>query len=257
MPRMENKAVPEGNGPAPHQEEFGYGQPTLVENFRKLEEIWDRKIYVLTNLFEQRLTSLEPDARQPRLAMAADGHANTKTRECTEGATTAVQTMHGDSCSATRVDPGPKTHSTSFGMKAEPPDLPCREDVLFENGAAAPKSCLPLLKMRTIAAAGGLIPTGEISTAPKTTLNQPPRRLSTEEADCKKTLTPYVSYDSSFFQNNNLPAAPFCRRVIETKSGENMTFGPGGSLGRLRACPVLGSWHVLLCGEVMRFGAAV
>ena len=33
-------------------------------------------------------------------------------------------------------------------------------------------------------------------------------------------------------------------------------FDPGGSEGRLRACPFLGTWRALLCGEVMRVGAA-
>ena len=93
--------------------------------------------------------------------MEADGPANTKTRERTERVATAVQTKHGDSFSACRVDPGPKTNSTSFGMMTEPPDLPCREDVLVEDGAAAPKTCLPSLEMRSATAAGGLIPTGE------------------------------------------------------------------------------------------------
>ena len=120
MPRMENKAVPEGNGPVHQQDGFVSGQPTLVDPFRKLEEIWNRRIDVITRLLEHHLTSLEQDARQPRLAMEADGPAGTKTRERTEGAATAVQAMHGDSGSATRVDPGPKTNSTSFGMKAEP-----------------------------------------------------------------------------------------------------------------------------------------
>ena len=49
---------------------------------------------------DQRLTRLEHGARQPRLAMEADGHANTKTQERTEGAATAVQAMRGDSFSA-------------------------------------------------------------------------------------------------------------------------------------------------------------
>ena len=31
---------------------------------------------------------------------------------------------------------------------------------------------------------------------------------------------------------------------------QNRTFDPGGSQGRLRACPFLGSWRVLLCVEV-------
>ena len=47
---------------------------------------------------EQHLISQELDARQPRFAMEADGPANTKTRERTEGTATAVQAMHGDSC---------------------------------------------------------------------------------------------------------------------------------------------------------------
>ena len=28
-------------------------------------------------------------------------------------------------------------------------------------------------------------------------------------------------------------------------------FDPGGSTGRLRACPFLGTWHALLCGELL------
>ena len=121
MLRMESNAVPEGNGLAHQQDEFGLGQPTPVDPFRKLEEIWDGRIDVITRLLEQHLTSPEQDARQPPLPMVAGESTDTKTRERTEGAATEVQAMHGDSCSATRVDPGPKTNSTSFGMKAKPP----------------------------------------------------------------------------------------------------------------------------------------
>ena len=121
---------------------------------------------------EQHLLSQEQDARQPCLAMEeADGHANTKTQERTEGATKAVQTMRGDSCTAEqKVQDGPKTSITS-GVEAEPSDLPCREDVLVEDGATAPKSCLPSLEMRTTTAAGGLVPTGKTSTATETNFN--------------------------------------------------------------------------------------
>ena len=105
---------------------------------------------------EQHLISQEQDARQPRLAMEeADGHANTKTRERTEGAATAVQAMRGYGFSARRVEPGPNTSSTSFGVKAEPPALSCRDDVVVESGDAVPKSCLPSLEMRSSTAAGG------------------------------------------------------------------------------------------------------
>ena len=57
--------------------------------------------------------------------------------------------------SACRVEPGLKINSTSLGMMAEPPTLPCRDDVMVENGDASPKSCLPSLEMRSPTAAGG------------------------------------------------------------------------------------------------------
>ena len=192
----------------------------------------------MTRYLEQYLASQEQDARQPRLAVEADGLANTKTRERTEGAATAVQAMHGNSFSACRVDHGPKT-STCFGMMAEPADLPRRNGVLVENGAAMPKSCLPSLEMQSPSAAGGLVPTGKTSTATKTTFNESPLRLyATEETNPKeKNLRASISsasYDSSF---GKLLAAPSCLRVIETKPMQNMTFDPGGSQGRFRACP--------------------
>ena len=62
----------------------------------------------------------------------------------------------------------------TFGMEAEPPDLSCRDGVLVEGGNAAPRSRLPSLKMRSSTAAGGLVPTGEVSTATETNFNQPP-----------------------------------------------------------------------------------
>ena len=121
----------------------------------------------------QRLTRLEHDARQPRLAMNADGPANTKTRERTEGAAKAVQAKRGDSCTAKRAQDRPKI-STCLGVIAEPPALPCRNDVVVENGAAAPKSCLPSLEVCSLTAAGGLLPTCEASITTITTYNQPP-----------------------------------------------------------------------------------
>ena len=131
----------------------------------------------------------------------------------------------------------------------EPLAPPCRDEVLVENGTAAPKPCLPSLKMRSPTAAGGLLPTGEASIDTKITFNQPPLRLySTEETNSKKISTPYVSYDSSFFQMNNLPAVPSGLRVIKTKSGENRMFNPGGSRLSSRL-PVFGIVvHVSFCG---------
>ena len=183
--------------------------------------------------------------------MEADKTANTKTRERTEGAATAVQAMLGDSCtSAQRVQDGLMTNSISFGVKAEPLALPCRDDVVVESGDAAPRSCLPSWEMRSSTVADGLVPTGKASTATETNFNQQPLRFhSTEETDSEasskepnlRTSTQYASYDSSVFQESNLPAAPFCRRVVETKSRQNRTFDPGGSQGHLHACPFLGS----------------
>ena len=123
---------------------------------------------------------------------------DTKTRERTEGAATAAQAMHGDTFSANRVDPDPK-NSTIFGVIAEPLALPCREDVLTENGAAVPKPCLSPLEMRTPTVAGGLLPAGTTSTATRTTFDQPPLRFySTEETNYEKTPIQYASYDISF-----------------------------------------------------------
>ena len=124
MPRMENKAVPEGNGPVPEQKEFGSGEPTLVDFYRRFEERFDRQLKIMKSCLvkmdeisedwrsiDQRLTRLEHDARQPRLTMEADGPANTKTRMRTEGAATAVQAKHGDICSADRVDLDPMCYN--------------------------------------------------------------------------------------------------------------------------------------------------
>ena len=70
--------------------------------------------------------------------MEADGPADTtKTRKRTEGAATAVQAMREDFFSARRFEPGPNINSTSFGVKAGPPALPCRDDSVVESGAAA------------------------------------------------------------------------------------------------------------------------
>ena len=68
------------------------------------------------------------------------------------------------------------------------------------------------------------------------------------------TVTPSASYDSSNFWR--LFAAPYCYRVVDTKSSQNRIFDPGGSRGHLRACPVLGPWRALVYGEFLRAGAA-
>ena len=257
MLRKESEFVSEGNGPAPQQEEFESGQPTLEDAFRDIRQEWKEQLDKIRRYMMQQLASQEQDARQPRLAMEVDGPANTRTRERTEGAATAVQAMRGDSCTtAQQVQDGPKT-SISFGVMAEPPDLPCREDVLVEYGATSLESCFPSLEMRSSTVAGGLVPTGEASTATETNFNQPLLRFYATEEDSKKetlwTSIPSAWYDSSFWK---LLAALYCRRVVETKSRQSRTFDPGGSKGHLRACPFSESWRALVRGKVVRAGAA-
>ena len=269
MPRKDCEAVSEDNGPVPQQEEFVSGEPTLADVYQLFEEGFDRQQKIMDSFFDgmgrcfdrwnrkldevlhetrvmdQHVTSQEHGARQPRLAMEADGQANLKTRERTEGAATAVQAMRGDCFSARRVEPGPNTNSTSLGVKAEPPAFPCRDDVVVECGAAASGSCLLSFEMRSSTAAGGLAPIGEASTASETTSNEPLLRFyETEEinpGDSKMegswTLSSSASYDSRSFLR--LFAASYCHRVVETKSRQNRTFDPGGCRGHLRACPFL------------------
>ena len=130
---------------------FGQQKKTLDEMVEEMRETY------------QRLASLEQDARQPRLAMEADVQADRKTRERKEGAATAVQAVHGDSCPANGANPHPMCF-TSFGDDyTGPPALPCsRNDALVGNGAATPKSCLLPVKMRSPLAAGGLLPAGVV-----------------------------------------------------------------------------------------------
>ena len=159
---------------------IGSGEPTLADVYRLFEETFDRQQRIIESCFDrgdrkldkmtegwrnmdQRLTRLEPDARQPRLAMVADGQANTKTRERTEGAATAVQAIHGNSCSTDRVDPDPMCSTSYGGDYTGSPAPPCsRENGLVDNRAAAPKSCLPSLEMRSPTAAGGLLLTAKL-----------------------------------------------------------------------------------------------
>ena len=148
--------------------------------------------------------------------MEANGQANTKTRERTEGAATAVQGIRGDGFSARRVEPGLNTNSTSFGVKTEPPALPCRDDVVVENGAAASESCLPSLEMRSSTAAGGLVPTGEAFTAKETNFIQSPLRFcSTEETDLEAKNS-WTSVPSCLIrQQQRLPGEePVCYSLL-------------------------------------------
>ena len=245
----ESEAVPEGKYPVLQQEEFGSGESTLADVYRLFEEIFDRQQERMDSVFDgmdncfdrwnkkldeisdemrkmdEHVTRLEHGARQPRLAVEADGQANTKTRERTEGAATAGQAIRGNGFSARLVEPSPNTNSTSFVVKAEPSALPCRDDVVVESGAAASESCLPSLEMRSSTAAGGLVSTGEASTAKEINFIQPPFRFcSTEETDleAKKSWTsaPSASYSA---------AASSRRRtcLLLPTAGGSLTQNPG------------------------------
>ena len=185
MLRKESEVVSEGNGPIHQEENFVFDQPVLADEYREIRSLLkqqEKRLDRITRLLERLSEYVEYEARQPRLAIEADGPADTKTRERTEGAATAVQAMRGDGFSARQVEPGPNTNATSFGVKAEPPALSCRDDVVIESGVAASESCLPSLEMRSSTAAGGLVPTGEASTASETTSNEPLLRFyETEE----------------------------------------------------------------------------
>ena len=209
MPRKENEDVSEGEGPILLQLLSG---GTTLENFHrmwseKIEKTFDKYIGIIRITYEessrstevgldsgrdnggtdQREVCQEQNARQPRLAMEADGPANTKTRERTEGAPTAVQTMRGDSCSADRVDLDPMFSTSSGDDYTGPPAPLCsRENALVYNRAAAPKSCLPSLEIRSPTAA---VATGEASTATNATYDETPRRLyAIEETNPKKKI---------------------------------------------------------------------
>ena len=172
--------------------------------------------------------------------------SDTKTYECKEGAAAAVQAKHGDNYSANQVDPDPMCLA-SFGEDSSgPPALPClRDDALVDNGAAALKSCLSPLGMRTPIAAGVLLPADTASTATRTTFDQPPLWFCPTEEMNLKTSDQYAIDYGSFWK----------MKVLQTKSIQTLIFDPGGFKGNLRACLFWGTWRALLCREV-RFGAA-
>ena len=83
MLRKESEAVSEGNGPVHQEEEFWFGQPAPVDEFREIKSLLKQQRKKLDKfhddmkrLFEQLSARLEQDARQRRYAMEADETAN-------------------------------------------------------------------------------------------------------------------------------------------------------------------------------------
>ena len=248
MSRNWSKADPEGNSPVPHQDEFGPEKSRLADVFRLFEERVDRELKVMESCSDQqneksdelaekmietgqRSASLEQDARQPRLATEADVTSDKKTRKHTESAA-VDQAMNGDGCFAKRVQAGP-TSSTSFGMRAESSALPRRDDVLVDKGAAAPKPCLSAVEIRTLTAAAGLLPAGKASIKTRIIYCQPRLRF------CPTAETNSDSTRRTVFSGR-----------WRSYTQQTLVFDPGGSTGRLHACPFVETWRTLLCGEV-------
>ena len=152
---------------------------------------------------KQCFAGLEQGSRQPCLAREVDVPSDTKTRKRTEGAAAAVQAKHGDSCSANQVAIDPMC-LTSFGDDSTgPPAIPCsRIDALVGNGAVAPNSCLSPVEMRTLKAAGGLLPAGAVSIATRTTFDQPPLWFCPTEDINFRTPNQYAMNYSSFSKMN-------------------------------------------------------
>ena len=164
MPRNWSKAVPEGNGPVLHQDEFGPDQTTMADLYRIIIKRFDKSDKQFDELIEktretnQRLAGLEHEARQSRLAQEVDVKPDTKTDKRTEDAEEADREISGDSSSA-QADSDPMC-LTSFGDDSTKPLAPpcCRDNALVDKGAAALKPCLSPVEVRALRAAGGLLP---------------------------------------------------------------------------------------------------
>ena len=148
----------------------------------------------------QRLAGLQHEVQQPRLAVEPDVKADKKTRKRTEGAPVDDE-KHGDISSARAVH-GPMI-STSFGNIAEPSALPvCRDDALVDKGAEGTKLCLSPVEMRTLTAAGEILPAGTASTTLRTIFPLPPPLWGfcpAENMDFSKTTAILTSATYSSF----------------------------------------------------------
>ena len=80
MLRKAIKAVPEGNDPVPQKGELGSGQSTMEDVYRRIKLMmshFEEQMDEISDVMDQHLTRLEHGARQPRLAMEADGQGST------------------------------------------------------------------------------------------------------------------------------------------------------------------------------------
>ena len=139
-------------------------------------------------------------------------------------------------------------HLTSFGDDSTEPPIPEKsiDDALFDEGNEVLKQCPSPVGIRTLTAAGGLLPASTAFTAIRTIFPRPLFSWSLgEETKGRNDWT-------SFSQ-----LAPLCwRGVIQTKSRQTLVFDPDCWPGHLRGCPFLGGRHALLSGYV-RLDAAM
>ena len=97
-----------------------------------------------------------------------------------------------------------------------------------------------LVEMRTLTAAGGLMPTGTASITMRTIFVRQFFSWSLDEKTEKSTSR------TNFHQ-----LTPCCwREVTQNKFRQTLAFDSGGCTGRLRGCRVLGGWHALRRGWV-------
>ena len=55
IPRKQTKTAPDGNGPVPRHDEFGFGEPTMMaDRYRMLEENFDRQMNRIKSHFDRQ-----------------------------------------------------------------------------------------------------------------------------------------------------------------------------------------------------------
>ena len=160
MRRTESKAVPMGYGPFP-ENDHGSGGLTTEVIYRtfwgRIGKYFDRKRSQFDQTFgnmekkkqiTQRLTELQQQAQQSRLAAEAEEKSDIKTHECSESVD--ADDENHENISSACIEKDPMT-LTSFGNIAEPlaPEINV-DDALLNEGAEALKSHSPPVEMRML-----------------------------------------------------------------------------------------------------------
>ena len=130
--------------------------------------------------------------------MEVDVKSDSTTRKRTEDAA-ADQVICGDNFSA-QVDPNPMCLTSFHDEFTEPLALPCRDDALVDKGAVVPKPCLSPVEMRTVTAAGGLLPASTALSATRVNFHQPPLWFYPIKEINLRTSVQYATTYSSFWK---------------------------------------------------------